>query len=122
MSDFNIDTGRLDKRITIQKFTEQQTDADGFPIEGSGGYVYFKKVWANINNLFANAYFAAKAVNEEDTVNFIIRYSSDISDMEEKDGCKKYKIIYKKKTYDIFFADNVASQNTWYKLKAKAVN
>jgi SPP1 family predicted phage head-tail adaptor len=121
MANFKVDIGKLDKRITIQKYDKnlykQQISIKGFPTIDAG-WEDFKTVWSSINNLFGREFYAAKAVNEENTKNFIIRYSKDLADLD----CKNYRIIYKNKTYDITFVDNIEEQNKFYKVKAKVVN
>jgi SPP1 family predicted phage head-tail adaptor len=117
MSKSKIEIGKLDKRITIQKYGNIQYDSQGFPIEGSE-WTDYKTVWSSVNNLFGREFYAAKAVNEENTKVFTIRYSSDIADLD----IKNYRIFYKTKQYDITFVDNVEESNIIYKVKAKVVN
>ncbi|PJI09977.1 MULTISPECIES: phage head closure protein [Clostridium] len=119
---FNINIGKLNKKITIQKLdkTKIVNDDEGNPTT-DGWYDYTTK-FASINNLYGSEFWSAKAVNEQDTINFIIRYSKDLEDMEQANGAKMYRILWKNKTYDITFVDNVEYLNTFYKIKAKAVN
>lgn len=118
---FSIDAGNFDKKITIQKYGEITYDSEGFPT-GNGGWNDYKTVWANVNSLYGSEFWSAKAVNEQDTKNFVIRWSKDLADMEEPQGTKKYRIVYKNKQYDITFVDNIGESNTYFKIKAKTVN
>ncbi len=108
----------LKHRITIQKLT-QTTDAEGFPIES---WTDFITVWASQNNLFGREYWAAKAVQSEKTVEFIIRYASFVNDLDSR----TYRIKHGKRTvgttqvdriFNIVFIDNVQYQNNFVKLK-----
>jgi len=115
MADFVVDIGKLDKRITIQKF-ESGTNENGFPIEE---WVFYKTVWASINNLFGKEYYAAKAVQSENTVEFLIRYSSDTKLLLETNGTKEYRIFWNLKAFNITFVDNIKYENKWLKIKAE---
>lgn len=112
-----INSGELNKRITIQKYGIAQTDAQGFPVPNSE-WGTLKTVWGSANSLYGREFWSAKAINEENTLNFIIRWSSDIANLDSKN----YRIIYKTKVYDITFIDNIEESNTFYKIKAQAVN
>ena len=114
MAEFKINVGKLNKRITIQKLTTV-TNNNGFDEEK---WVDYKPVWASINNLFGKEFYAAKAVNAETTVEFIIRYSSDTKVLLEKDGTKLYRVSWNSKAFNITFVDNIKYTNEWLKIKA----
>lgn len=105
----------LDKRITIQKFTSTTTNENGFPIED---WVAYKTVWASMNNLWGKEFYVAKAINAENTIEFIVRYSTDLVVLLEKDGSKVYRIYWNQKAFDITFVDNIKYENKWLKIKA----
>ncbi|WMJ81970.1 phage head closure protein [Clostridium sp. MB40-C1] len=108
----------LDKRIIIQKNSTVQNE-NGFDIEEWKDY---KPVWAKKNNLFGKEYFAAKAINAENTVEFEIRYSKELEPLLEKDGTKLYRILYKNRPFDIIYVDNIREENRWLKIKSIEVN
>lgn len=110
MSDFKVNIGQLNKRITIEKYTTINTE-NGFDEEK---WVNYKTVWASINNLFGKEFYAAKAIQAENTVEFIVRYSKDLEVLNSKD----YRILWNKKSYNITFIDNIHYQNKWLKIKA----
>jgi len=112
--EFKIKVGELNKRIAIQKLGEIQYNDNGFPISNDDGFGDYKTVWASINNLFGQEFYSAKAINEENTVNFIIRYSKDLTDIDSKN----YRIKWKNRVFNITFIDNVQYANKWIKIKA----
>lgn len=118
LKNYDVDVGTLDKRIVIQKKGKQQTDTDGFPI--GDGWDDYKIVWASKNGLYGKEFWSAKAVNAEDTVNFIFRWQSALKDLNADK--KIYRIKYKNIIYDIEFVDNIQEANMFYKVKAKAVH
>jgi len=115
MANYTVNIGNLDKRITLQKFISG-TNENGFPIEE---WVYYKTVWASINNLFGKEYYAAKAVQSENTVEFLIRYSSITKILLEENATKEYRIFWNLKAFNITFPDNIKYQNKWIKIKAE---
>ncbi|HCL4559275.1 head-tail adaptor protein [Clostridium botulinum] len=124
MSNLNVDIGKMDKRITIQKFSTTQNE-NGFDIEK---WIDYKTVWAGMNNLWGKEFYAAKATNSENTIEFIVRYSKDL----EKINSKEYRIKTikdknatkekdKYRYFDITFIDNIKYENKWLKIKAVEV-
>lgn len=117
LKNYNVDTGDLNKRITIQKKGTAQKDEDGFPTNGWNDY---KTVWSNVSGLYGKEFWSAKAINEEDTTIFTIRWQKALSDL--KDNKTIYRIKYNNRIYNINFADNIQEADMYYKVKAKAVN
>lgn len=105
-----MNPGKLDKRIVIQKL-EIVTTENNFDEEA---WMDFKTVWASINNLWGKEFYAAKAINEENTVEFIIRYSKDLEVLNSKE----YRIKWQGREFDITFIDNIRYENKWLKIKA----
>lgn len=108
-----MDIGKLDKRITIQKFSTIQNE-NGFDIED---WVDYKTIWASINNLWGKEFYAAKQVNMENTVEFVVRYSRDLENI----SIKEYRIFWNSRAFDITFVDNIKYENKWLKIKAMEV-
>ena len=112
-----MDPGKLNKRITIQKYTTTQNE-NGFDIPE---WIEYKPIWASVNNLFGKEFYAAKAIQEETTVEFIVRYSKDLEVLLEEGGTELYRIYWNKRAFDITFADNIQYANKWIKIKAKVI-
>lgn len=110
MVDFKVDVGELKHRITIQKYTTITTD-NGFDEET---WLDYKTVWASMNNLYGKEFYAAKAVQSENTVEFTVRYSKDLEIL----NTKEYRIFWNEKSYNITFIDNIKYENRWLKIKA----
>lgn len=106
-----MDIGKLNKRIEIQKFSGAKTNDNGFDEDQ---YREFKTVWASINNLFGKEYWSAKATQQENTVEFVIRYSKEMEVLNSKE----YRIYWNNKKYNITFIDNFKYENKWLKIKA----
>jgi SPP1 family predicted phage head-tail adaptor len=88
----NVNAGQLRHRITIQRFISEK-DELGQESESDGEWVNFKSVWADIKTMQGREYFAAAAVQAENTTRFIMRYTDDItSDM---------RIVYKGRVFEI---------------------
>ncbi|NKF05300.1 phage head closure protein [Clostridium gasigenes] len=107
--DYKINIGDLNKRITIQELKTITTD-NGFEEEK---WVDSKTVWAKVNNLFGKEFWSAKAINQENSLDFIIRYSKDLSILDSKTN----RIYWNERAFNITFIDNIQYKNTWIKIK-----
>lgn len=81
--------GRLPHRITIQRLTETP-DSLGALVKS---WVAVATVWGSSDILSAREFFAASAVNAEQTVKFLIRYRTGID--------SGMRVLFAGKTYDI---------------------
>lgn len=108
-----LDIGEFNKRITIEKYSTYQSK-NGFDIED---WRSFKVVWASINNLYGKEFYAAKAVNAENTVEFIVRYSKALEEINSK----QYRISWNNRKFNITFIDNIKYENKLLKIKATEV-
>lgn len=115
-----VSASDLNKRITIQKFNHIQQNENGFDEEFWDDY---KTVWASMNNLWGKVFYAAKAVNEENTVEFVVRYGKYIDTLDNK----KYRIKTKNRSkdeykyYKIVFIDNIKYKNQFVNIKAQEI-
>lgn len=101
-----MEIGKLNKRIIFQEFTSIIND-NGF---NEDTWTDKNTVWASVTNLSGREYFAAAAVQAENTVKFTIRYIEDIStDM---------RISFKNNIYNITFIDNIKYGNSFIEIKA----
>lgn len=108
-----MEIARLNKRITIQKLVPTKTKND-FDDED---WVEFKSVWASVNNLFGKEFWSAKAVEQENTLEFLIRYNKELEALDSR----KHRIYWNEKSYNITFIDNIKYENKWIKIKAMEV-
>lgn len=106
VQNYKVNIGDLNKRIVIQVLTHS-TDEEGFPVDK---WLPFKTVWAGVSNLSGREYFAAMAVQAENTLKFLIRYTKGITtDMQ---------IFFEEKTYNITFIDDVRYSKKFTEIKA----
>lgn len=105
------DVGKvLRRKIVIQKLEVVQDDIGNQKTE----WVDWKIVWVERNNLWGQEYYAAKAVNEENTVVFMVRHASFIDQLNNVD----YRIKYDGEIYDIKQIDHLQDDGLWAKIKA----
>lgn len=100
----------LKHRITIQVL-ETLTNENGFEIET---WVDFRDLWAAVTNLHGREYFAAAAVQAENTVKFTIRYTDEID--------TTMRIFFKGKQYNITSIDNIKYENKFIEIMAMEVD
>lgn len=96
-------------RITFQRITNAANE-NGFESETTEDY---KTVWAAVSNLHGKEYFAAKAVQEENTVKFTIRYLAGLD--------QTMQILFQGKVYNITAIDNIKYKNRYIEIKATEV-
>ncbi|KOC32549.1 phage head closure protein [Clostridium botulinum] len=110
MKNYNVNISDFNKKIVIEKLTIVTTK-NNFDTEE---WVSYATPWTSINNLYGREFWAAKAVNKEDTVIFTVRYSKKIADINKEN----YRIKFKDKIFNIIFIDNVKYENRLIKIKA----
>jgi len=101
--------GEMRHRITFQRITPVINE-NGF--EGEAPQEY-KTVWAAATNLHGKEYFAAKAVQAENTVKFTFRFLEGID--------QTMKILFQGKSYNINAIDNIKYKNRYIEIQASEV-
>ncbi|MBP1920320.1 phage head closure protein [Youngiibacter multivorans] len=102
--------GEMRHRITIQRVTIS-TNENGYEVETPE---VIKEVWAKVANLHGKEYFAAKAVQADNTVKFTIRYMSGLD--------QSMQIHFQGKVYNITAIDNIKCRNEYIEIQAKEVD
>ena len=69
---------------------------------------------AFVNSLSGKEYWEAAQMNVQKDMYFIIRYCSEVADMD----MEHYRILFRGQVYNISFIDNVRYQNRTLKLRA----
>ncbi|HHV82759.1 MAG TPA: phage head closure protein [Tepidanaerobacter syntrophicus] len=105
-----MEIGDLRHRITLQKKATTTVNENGFEVKT---WEDVKTVWAAASNLHGREYYAAAAVQAENTVKFTIRYTEGID--------PSMRILFKGKQYDITAIDNIKYQNRYMEIKALEV-
>lgn len=101
--------GKMRHRITFQRITSVINE-NGFESEMPQEY---QTVWAAVTNLHGKEYFEARAVQEENTVKFTIRYLAGID--------QTMKILFQGKAYNITAIDNIKYKNRYIEIQAMEV-
>ncbi|AXM88461.1 head-tail adaptor protein [Anoxybacillus ayderensis G10] len=108
-----MNPGLFRHRITFQQYDENAVNENGFPLEDSQRWTDVKTVWAMIKTLQGREYYEAAATQNENTVRFVIRYTSGITpDM---------RIKYKDRAFEILSVINDDERNIILTIIAKEV-
>ncbi|MGG3987684.1 phage head closure protein [Bacillus smithii] len=108
-----MNPGQFRHRITFQRYDENATNENGFPLEEDQRWQDVKTVWAMIKTLQGREYYEAATTQNENTVRFVIRYTSGINpDM---------RIKYKERTFEILSVINDDEANKTLTVIAKEV-
>jgi SPP1 family predicted phage head-tail adaptor len=100
----------LNRRITFQRLTKT-VDVDGYPIKQ---WDNLKTVWAGKNNITGREYYAAAAIQAENTVIFKIKYLKTLDSEYNDEGLnttKMYRIKYNGLYFNIQYIDDVKTQH-----------
>lgn len=106
----STDIGKLNQRISIQKKTVI-SDSIGNQTEE---WTKVHDCWAAVNTVSGREFWAARQQNEENTVNFKVRYCKKIAEI----GTVDYRIIFHNKIYDIIAVDNMLFADSLINVKA----
>ena len=103
-----MQAGKLDRQIILKSYAEV-TDTFGGITET---YTDVATVWASVQDLRGNQFFAAQQINSGITTKFRIRYRSDID--------ARWRISFKGKEYDIIGVPVEVGRNESLEIMAKA--
>lgn len=103
-----MEVGKLNQKVTIQRYSENEDEH----YISQEGWIDLCNVWCSMNNLYGKEYWSAKQYGAENTVEFVIRYSS-CKDLSVKDRMKKDD-----KLFNITSIDNIMYKNEILKIKA----
>ncbi len=108
------DLGRvLRRKIIIQQKIVEENEV-GDPMEQ---WVDWKPMWAERNSLWGADYYAAAAVHEEHTVEFVVRCAPFLRDLSSA----LHRILFDGRAYDIKHIDYLQDDDMWIKIKALEV-
>lgn len=102
------------ERITFQK-SSTGTDKNGNHVLS---WEDFYSCAAYANNMSGSEYWAAAQVNAQTDMYFVVRYCSELKDL----NTENYRVVFLGETYNITFIDNVQYSNKTLKIRVtKAV-
>ncbi|MCM3761038.1 phage head closure protein [Alkalihalobacillus oceani] len=104
-----MNPGDLRHRVTVQKLTTTINE-NGFEMKE---WVDVQTVWAAVSNLHGREYFAAAAVQAENTVKFMIRHLEGVD--------SSMRILFQGKAYDITAVDHIKYEKRYMEMKAVEV-
>lgn len=109
-----MDSGAYRELVKIQKYVEGM-DEIGNP---SDRWKDYKRTYAYVNGLSGVEYWEAANAHQENTVEFVFRWKPFFDEMDTK----RYRILFRGKTYDINLIDNIQYRNRMIKIKAVTKN
>lgn len=99
--------------ITIQKKATPTQNEDG--TWSKSDWQDWKTVFANASNLHGQEYFVAGQTNKQETVKFYIPFMEGVHNEVKEE----YRILFRGKTYNIDFVDNIRYENKELEIKAE---
>jgi SPP1 family predicted phage head-tail adaptor len=104
--------GRLNKRITIQKRTV--TKVKGVPTES---WDAFYSCSCTINSLFGTELYKALDIQQENVLNFTIRYAKALDNL----NTKEYRVMWGTRFFNIIATDYYEFMKEKITIKAREV-
>lgn len=88
-----MNPGLFRHRITFQEYDPDAVNENGFPLPEEQRWTNVKTVWAMIKTIRGREFFEAAAVQNENLVRFVIRYTNGLHpDMRIVFKGRKFKI------------------------------
>lgn len=105
-----MDAGQLNGFIMIEKRIIEDDDIGN----QTSKWVEFYKGYASVNNLYGVEYWAAAQTKSQNTVVFTLRYHPLFIELNSTE----YRLMFKRKEYEIISVDNIKYRNASVKIKA----
>ena len=109
ITNFNVTVGELRNLI---KIAHKEIKKE-YGLTVGEKYVIDRQCKAKIQNLHGEEFYQAYQVNLQDSVNFIVRFTKNIS--------YDNVVIFNNKVYEIKHLDNINYRNKWLKIKCKVI-
>jgi len=109
ITNFNVTVGELRNLI---KIAHKEIKKE-YGLTVGEKYVIDRQCKAKIQNLYGEEFYQAYQVNLQDSVNFIVRFTKNIS--------YDNVVIFNNKVYEIKHLDNINYRNKWLKIKCKVI-
>lgn len=109
MSKLEVEIGRLNRRITLQRRQVFQDDEGNQRQE----WTDFHSCWAAVNGVSNREYWQAREQHEENIVSFKVRYCNRLKAMNKTD----FRIVFRGRIYDIVMIDNMLFADSLLNLK-----
>jgi len=107
------DLGRVRRRkIIIQKKTYVQNELGDLIAE----WPTWQTLWAERGSLWGDDYYAAAAIDQENTVEFVVKWFPSLDEINTAD----YRIKFDNDIYDIKHVDTLRDDGMFIKIKALA--
>jgi SPP1 family predicted phage head-tail adaptor len=105
------DLGRVRRRkITIQKKVTEKNEYG----DVTTTWQDWKAVWAERESLWGRDYFAALAVGEQETVEFVVRHVGFLDELKTD----THRLVFEGGIYDLKQVDYLKDDDLWLKLRA----
>lgn len=107
-----MNSGDLKQRITIQKRTTKKVK--GVPTDV---WDTFYSCWCSVNSLFGTELYKALEIQQENVLNFTVRYTKTLETLNTKD----FRVIWKDRNFNIIATDYFGFSKEKITIKAKEV-
>lgn len=99
------------RKIVIQRLVEGEDEWGNSVSE----WTDWRELWADRESLWGQQYFAAKAVNEQNTVTFVLRHAPFLDQL----NTTHFRVLFQKQEYDIVHIDRLHDDGMWIKLRCQ---
>lgn len=99
------------RKIVIQRLVEGEDEWGNVVSE----WTDWRELWADLESLWGQEYFAARAVNEQNTLVFVLRYAPFLDQL----NTTHFRVLFPPREYDIVHIDRLHDDGMWIKLRCQ---
>ena len=109
-----VDPGKLRHRVELQKYTVSN-DAVGNQLQS---WQTVQTLWAGVNSLYGQEYWAAAAQGQQNTVVFVVRHTPLLAQLFRDGDLTRWRVLFEGNPYSIQSCDDVEYKHILVKIKA----
>ena len=110
----NVNPGRLRHPVELQQYTVTEDAVGNQHME----WHTVQRVWAAVNSLHGQEYWAAAAQGQQNTLVFVLRYSPLLGRLMQEADLTRWQLLFEGRPYSIKSCDDVDFQHILIKIKA----
>lgn len=110
----NLDPGKLRHRVELQRFV-LSTDTVGNQLST---WETAEVVWAAVNSLYGQEYWAAAAQGQQNTLVFVLRWSPMLGDVIADCDFSRWRLSWEGRLYTIQSAEDVQFAHNVVRIRA----
>ena len=113
----NVNSGRLRHPVELQQYTVTEDAVGNQHME----WHTVQRIWAAVNSLHGQEYWAAAAQGQQNTLVFVLRYSPLLGQLTAGGDLTRWRLLFDGRAYAIKSVDDLEFRHQVVKLKGVLV-